>query len=229
MAIPSGNVALKDRQLLDYQDFRESLADEWTARQAAAIKSVDPDALVSVGMVQWSVPVLLPGLRYYAAFRPERQARFLDFMEIHFYPLDGGAFDYRSEADEARNLAYLESVVRAVARPDKPTVLSEFGWYGGGKPKFDGGKHPAATEEQQANYCRRVVETSAGYVCGWLNWGFFDEPQANDCSELTGLATSDGKIKAWEKPFRNWRGSIGTNVFRRRRRGRVRGWIGRHV
>jgi len=140
-------------------------------------------------------------VRYYAAFRPERQAKLLDFLEIHFYPLARGAYDYRSQADELANLACLETVVREAARPGKPVVLAEFGWYGGGKPKFDGGAHPEATEEQQARYCRRVVETSAGVVTGWLNWGFYDHPQAGDCSELTGLLTVDGRPKAWGKTF----------------------------
>jgi hypothetical protein len=203
IAAPPAKDALKDGKLLDYQAFRESLADEWTRRQAAAIKSVDPEALVTVGLIQWSVPALLPGnARYYAAFRPERQAKFLDFLEIHFYPLARGAYDYRSPADELANLAYLESVVREAARPGKPVVLAEFGWYGGGKPKFDGGVHPEATEEQQARYCRQVVETSAGFVTGWLNWGFHDHPQAGDCSELTGLVTVDGRPKAWGKTFK---------------------------
>ena len=202
--IPSDHDALKSRQLLDYQTFREEIADEWTRRQAAAIKAADPDALVTVGLIQWSVPALLPGpVRYYSAFRPERQAKFLDFMEIHFYPFARGAFEYQSEADEAQNLADLESGVRETARPDKPTVLAEFGWYGGGKPRFDGGKHPAATEEQQARYDRRLVETSAGFVCGWLNWGFYDTPEATDCSEFTGLATATGKIKAWGTTFQS--------------------------
>jgi hypothetical protein len=200
--IPSDKDALKSRPLLDYQTFREGIADEWTRRQAAAIKSADPDALVTVGLIQWSVPALLPGpVSYYSAFRPQRQARFLDFMEIHFYPFARGAFEYHGDEDETANLAYLESVVREVAQPGKPTVLAEFGWYGGGKPRFDHGVHPAATEEQQARYCRRVVETSAGFVCGWLNWGFFDEPEATDCSEFTGLATATGKIKAWGRAF----------------------------
>jgi hypothetical protein len=199
---PPAKDALKDSKLLDYQAFREALADEWTRRQAAAIKSVDPEALVTVGLIQWSVPALLPGsVRYYAAFRPERQAKLLDFLEIHFYPLARGAYDYRNPADELANLAYLESVVREAARPGKPVVLAEFGWYGGGKPKFDGGVHPEATEEQQARYCRQVVETSAGFVTGWLNWGFYDHPQAGDCSELTGLVTVDGRPKAWGRTF----------------------------
>jgi hypothetical protein len=203
ISIPSDKDNLRDRSLLDYQSFRETLADEWTRRQVAAIKSVDPQALVTVGLIQWSVPCVLPGsVRYYAAFRPERQAKFLDFLEVHFYPLAEGAYDYRSQTDELANLAYLESVVREVSRAGKPVVLAEFGWYGGGKPKFDGGKHPAATEEQQAQYCRRVVEISAGLVTGWLNWGFYDQPEATDCSEMTGLLTADGKAKAWGTTFR---------------------------
>ncbi len=203
VAIPSDRDALGSRELLDYQEFREGLADEWTRRQVAAIKSVAPRALVTVGLIQWSVPYVLPGgLRHYAAFRPERQARFLDFVEIHFYPLAQGAYEYRNEADELANLAYLQCVVCEAARPGKPVVLAEFGWYGGGKPKFDGGRHPEATQEQQARYCRRVVETSAGLATGWLNWGFYDQPEATDCSELTGLLTADGKTKAWGATFK---------------------------
>jgi endo-1,4-beta-mannosidase len=201
--VPPPKNALRNRELLDFQSFREYLADEWTRRQAGAIKSADPEALVTVGFLQTSVPSLLWGsVGSYAAFRPERQAKFLDFLEIHFYPLARGAYEYRSEDDESANLAYLESVVREVARPGKPVVLAEFGWYGGAeKPKFDKGAHPIGTEEQQAKYLRRVIETSAGFVVGWLNWGFYDHPQATDCSELTGLLRVDGTTKAWGKTF----------------------------
>jgi hypothetical protein len=96
----------------------------------------------------------------------------------------------------------LEGIVREVARPGKPVVLAEFGWYGGvEKPKFDKGAHPIGTEEQQAKYLRRVIETSAGFVVGWLNWGFYDHPGADDCSELTGLLRVDGTTKEWGKTF----------------------------
>ena len=88
-------------------------------------------------------------------------------------------------------------------RPGKPVVLAEFGWYGGAqKPTFDRGVHPIGTEEQQAKYLRRAVETSAGFVVGWLNWGFYDYPGARDCSELTGLLHVDGTPKAWGKTFK---------------------------
>jgi len=199
-AVPQPKTAT-ERELLDYQLFREDVADEWTRRQVAAIKAADPKALVTVGLIQWSVPSLLPRVEHYSGFRPERQARLLDFLEVHFYPLDRGAYEYRNDEDEGRNLAYLESVVREVARPGKPVVVAEFGWYGGGKPKFDGGRHPFASDEQQARWCRLVVETTAGLAVGWLNWGFYDQPEATDCSELTGLLTADAKLKAWGREF----------------------------
>jgi hypothetical protein len=126
----------------------------------------------------------------------------LDFLEIHFYPAEGGGYEYKTKAGELGNLAYLEGIVREVARAGKPVVLAEFGWYGGAeKPKFDKGAHPQASEEQQAEYCRHVIETSSGFAVGWLNWGFYDQPEATDCSEQTGLLTADGKTKAWGKTF----------------------------
>ena len=201
--VPASKNALKNPELLDFQSFREYLADEWTRRQVAAIKSADPDALTTVGCLQTAVPSLFwESVADYSAFRPDRQAKFLDFLEIHFYPSERGGYEYKSEDDELANLAYLEGIVREVAKCGKPVVLAEFGWYGGAeKPKFDGGKHPSGTEEQQAKYLRRAVQTSAGFVVGWLNWGLYDHPQANDCSELTGLLTVDGKTKAWGKTF----------------------------
>ena len=198
---PPAKDSLTNRLLLDYQLFREDLADAWTRRQSAAIKSADRNALVTVGLIQWSVPSLLPGVSSYSAFRPARQARFLDFMEVHFYPLNKGFYAYSGDEDEARNLAYLESVVREVAAAGKPVVLAEFGWYGGGKLTFDNARQPSATEEQQARWNRRLVETTAGLATGWLNWGFYDHPEAKDVSQLTGLLTADGQTKAWGREF----------------------------
>jgi hypothetical protein len=200
--VPVPRGALRNRELLDFHAFREDLADEWTRRQAAAIKAADPNALVTVGLLQSSVPSVYWGGMGDAGFRPDRQARFLDFLEIHFYPLARGVYEYKSEDDELANLACLESILREVARPGKAVVLAEFGWYGGPeKPKFNKGVHPIGTEEQQAKYLRRVVEVSAGFVVGWLNWGLYDTPGAGDCSELTGLLRVDGAPKAWGKAF----------------------------
>ena len=192
-------------RLLDFQHFREEVADEWTKRQVAAIKSADPRALVTIGMIQWSVPSVLPSSWHYAAFRPARQAKFLDFLTTHFYPLANGHYDYQRE-DETKNLAYLENVVSEMARCGKPVVVGEFGWYGGGKLNY--GKFPPATEEQQARWCGEVVTSTAGMACGWLNWGFYDQPEAGDVSQLTGLLKASGEIKAWGREFKNLSGAI---------------------
>ncbi len=201
--IPPPKGSLTNRALADFQSFREDIADNWTRRQAEAIKAADSKALVTVGYLQTSVPSRFwENIGDYTGFRPSRQAKYLDFLEIHFYPSERGGYEYKSEDDELANLAYLEGIVREMAKLKKPVVLAEFGWYGGAeKPKFDHGAHPIGTEEQQAKYLRRAIETSAGFVVGWLNWGLYDTPQATDCSELTGLLTVDGKTKAWGKTF----------------------------
>jgi hypothetical protein len=204
--VPPAREAPGSRELLDYQTFREEIADEWTRCQVRAIKSADPDALVTVGFIQWSVPALLPGVQHYAAFRPERQARFLDFLEVHFYPLERGFYEYRTDEDETRNLAYLESVVREVARSGKAVVLAEFGWYGGGQLTIDNGRHPAATEEQQARWGRRAVETTRPFATGWLNWGLYDHPEARDVTQLIGLLKVDGQTKVWGREFQRLSG-----------------------
>ena len=187
--------------ILDYQHFREELADHWTAIQAEAIKSVDPDALVTVGFIQWSVPAVHPGLQHYAAFKPSRQAPYLDFMEIHFYPLAEGFYEYEKEGATEQNLSYVESIVKEVAATGKPVVIAEFGWYGGGRLKNTNQDKPAATEQQQADWNTALVTTTQGLAVGWLNWGFFDIPEAMDISELLGLYTTDRKPKAWGIAF----------------------------
>ena len=191
----------KRRQIADYQAFREEVADHWTEIQATAIRAVDSEALVTVGFIQWSVPIVIPDLKIYAAFRPSRQAKYLDFLEIHFYPLATGFYEYGKAEDEMKNRAYVESVVRETAAPGKPVVVAEFGWYGGGKLQNSNQERPAATEEEQAGWNTALVETTRGIATGWLNWGFFDIPESTDISELLGLYTADRKVKAWGKAF----------------------------
>ena len=81
-------------ELADYQRFRESIAEKWVARQSEAIHAADPDALVTVGLLQWSVPAQRLAIDQYTGFRPSVIAGHLDFMELHFYPLAAGAYGY---------------------------------------------------------------------------------------------------------------------------------------
>lgn len=205
---PPAKDAPPGKSLLDYQLFREDIADQWTRRQVAAIRSVDPQALVTTGLIQWSVPLCLAGPFHYSAFRPSRQAALLDFLEVHFYPLATGFYEYQGEESEQRNLAYLECVTREVARCGKPVVIGEFGWYGGGRLAIDGGRHPAATEDQQARWCRAAVESTAGWATGWLNWSFHDHPGAGDVTELIGLLAPDERVKAWGRAFHELSGKL---------------------
>ncbi len=187
-------------ELADYQRFRESIAEKWVARQSRAIHAADPDALVTVGLLQWSIPAQRMKIDQYTGFRPSVIAKHLDFMELHFYPLAAGVYDYGGPAAETANLAVLEAMARECAKPGLPLVIAEFGWYGGG-PLAPNGK--PATEEQQAEWCRHLLEVTSPMACGWLNWGMYDTPQAMDVSKLTGLFTVDGKEKAWGRTFRD--------------------------
>ena len=197
--VPDPSASPASPEVADYQRFRESVAEKWVARQSQAIHAADPEALVTVGLLQWSVPAQCMGLDQYTGFRPSAIAKHLDFMELHFYPLAAGAYRYESAAAETANLAVLEAMARQCAEPGLPLVIAEFGWYGGG-PLDPGG--PPATEQQQAAWCRHVVEVTSPLACGWLNWGMYDHPQAKDVSRLTGLWTVDGQEKAWGREFR---------------------------
>jgi len=200
---PLGDGPPRSRPLLEFDHFREGLADQWTRRQVQAIKSVDPQALVTVGFLSGTVPAHETWGGGYACFQPQRQAKFLDFLEVHLYPNMSG---YTDEAEQ-RNLAYCESVAREVAAAGKPVVIAEFGWYGGGpidvaKSRINKPLHlPAVSEEQQAQWCRKLIETTQGFATGWLSWGLYDHPEANDCAQRTGLFTVDGKPKAWAREF----------------------------
>ena len=185
--------------LLDFQHFRESLADDWVRVQVDAIRSADPNHLVTVGLIQWTVPVYYGRPSRYAAFCPSRIAPMLDFLSIHFYPLYGGD-PLASDENFTRNLAYLELVLRYVkaGSPQKPLFVGEFGWHGGGKP--DGLQEWSA--EDQVHWCRAAVLQGRGITSGWLNWAYADTPSSRDTTKFSGLVTDEGKPKPWGLAFR---------------------------
>ncbi len=182
-------------RLLAWQRFREHLADEWVRRQVEAIRQADPTHLVTVGYIQWSYPLVRGGNpSLYAAFNPQRQAKWLDFMCIHFYPLLGRPLESKEAWD--RNLAYLQSVL-AYCHVGKPVVLEEFGWYGGGAPRGQ----PSLTEEQQDRWIIAEIEATRRLADGWLSWPFADTPTSTDMSKYGGLVRADLTRKPWAKSF----------------------------
>jgi hypothetical protein len=208
-AIPDPHGAASSHELLRYQHFRESRAEEWVSRQAKAVRESDPGALVTVGLLQWSFPVMRMPVEQYTGFRPSHIAKSLEFIEIHFYPLTGGVYRYDGAEAETRNLACLESMAREAALTNLPVVIGEFGWYGGGP--LDA-KTQAASEDQQAQWCQHVVDATRPIACGWLNWGMYDDPQATDVSRFTGLLTADGHEKAWGRAFTQDAKEFSTNT-----------------
>jgi endo-1,4-beta-mannosidase len=201
--IPPDQAAPGSKRLLDYQRFRESIADRWVRRQVEAIRKADPNHLVTVGLIQWSVPVLHGRPSQYAAFRPSRLAPRLDFLTVHFYPLQGNP----SASPEAfeRNRAYLEFVLRCVAAgdPRKPLVVGEFGWNGGSEPN----RSPEQRAEAQKDWCVAAVRQGAGIAQGWLNWAYADTPSARDMTIFSGLVFEDGRPKPWGLAFKDFAGN----------------------
>ncbi|MHC4521569.1 MAG: beta-galactosidase, partial [Planctomycetota bacterium] len=185
-------------RLLDWQLFREHLADRWVQRQIQVLRQVDPTHLITVGYIQWSYPVIRPGdPSLYAAFNPRRQAQWLDFISIHFYPLMGRPWGSKDNWD--RNLAYLQSVL-AYCHVGKPVVLGEYGWYGGGAPPG----RPLVTEDQQGRWITAEVEASRRLAHGWLSWPFADTPDATDMSVFGGLVRYTYQYKLWALRFRSY-------------------------
>jgi len=193
--VPENHPRTGNPRLRDYQRFREHLANEWVRRQVEAIRKADPTGLVTVGYIQWSYPLVRPGNpSRYAAFNPRRQARWLDFVTIHFYPTLGSPF--QSKANWRKNLDYLQAAL-AYCHTGKPVVLAEFGWYGGGAPQ----QHPFVSEAQQADWITAEIEASRRLADGWLSWPFADSPESRDISLYAGLVKPDMSLKAWGRKF----------------------------
>ena len=189
-------------RLLDWQLFREHLADKWVRRQVEAIRQADPTHLVTVGYIQWSYPLVRGGdPSLYAAFNPQRQSRWLDFLCIHFYPLLGKPLESKEAWD--RNLTYLQSAL-AYCHVGRPVVLEEFGWYGGGAPRGQ----PSLTEDEQDRWIVAEIEATRRLSDGWLSWPFADTPTSTDMSKYGGLVRPDMTRKQWAKSFAQYASNL---------------------
>lgn len=204
VAPPLDKAERNNPRLLDWQLFREHLADQWVRRQVEAIRASDPTHLVTVGFIQWSYPLVRTGNpSLYAAFNPRRQSQWLDFVCMHFYPLLGRPFESQEAWD--RNLAYLQTVL-AYCHVGKPVVLGEYGWYGGGAPR----NLPSLTEDEQARWIVAEIEASRQVTTGWLSWPFADTPDSTDMSKFGGLVRSDLTLKPWGERFKDRASQLAT-------------------
>jgi hypothetical protein len=184
-------------RLLDWQLFREYLADEWVSKQVQTLRGADPTHLITIGYVQWSYPIARPGEPHiYSAFNPRRQTKWLDFISVHFYPLMGDQ-PFASPAYWDQNLAYLQTVL-AYCQAGKPVVLGEYGWYGGGSAQG----RMNLDEDQQNRWISAEIEASRRLAQGWLSWPFADTPEATDMAVLGGMVKEGMGVKPWGRQVR---------------------------
>lgn len=200
IAPPPQTPVLNDQRLFDYQRFREWIGDEWTRRHAEAIRAADHNHLVTVGHIQWAASIFIPGVQHYAGFNQRTNARFVDFVTIHFYPLE-----YPNPAEKPEgvqiNASYLEALLYECS-VGKPLMIGEFNWYGGGGLNVQGAwQLPEKPVEHQVEWCQALLDVSRGRVCGWLNWAFADTPTSLDVTRWSGLWTQDLQLKPWGRVF----------------------------
>jgi hypothetical protein len=215
VAVPPAEPSRGDRRLLDYQRFREHIAMEWTRRMTAAIRSADKNHMITIGHIQWAVPIILPRVDVYAGFDVRETARYLDFVTFHFYPLAAPRPCDGPEGLDV-NAAYLAAVV-ARCEVDKPIFVGEFGWYGGGDVRVgDRVVMPPQTPDDQVAWCRRLLDVTRGRTAGWLNWAYADAPPATDLSRWSGCWTSDEQLKPWGRVFGDFARTMSKNPAKRR-------------
>ncbi|MEN8157392.1 MAG: beta-galactosidase [Bacteroidota bacterium] len=105
-----------DPRLFDFQLFREDIAYIWTRRLTDALRAVDPNHLVSVGLIQFSAPIkqYVGNPATYAAFNPRKITPLLDYTSIHAYNWWGNNEDN-----------FINGVAR-YAYASKPVMLEEY-------------------------------------------------------------------------------------------------------
>ncbi len=196
--VPANGAGVDRKVYRAYVRFLEELGENWTARQCQAIRGAGAKNLITVGLVQWSTPIL--GSTSYAAICPKRVARHVDYMSQHFYPIVQ-SLKAGIDPEIPQQQGYLEIIARAARGEGKPLVMEEFGWKGGPQLRGDPCAYP---EEHQTMWCEHLVRTTARCGArGWLNWAFADCPEPNaDISGASGLWTGDAKrLKHWGRRF----------------------------
>jgi hypothetical protein len=140
---------------------RSEIARAWIRQLAAAIRAEDSSHLVTVGLVDWSLP--RPGLD--SAFHPAVIAPELDFLSVHLYPDK----DKVNEAiDTLRAFNVGKPVVIEETFPLKCSAIEFDEFFQRSKPHAAGwiGFYWGRTPEE----CRGSKEMADAFMLGWLEW-----------------------------------------------------------
>ena len=121
---------------------RPEVARAWVARLAAAVREIDRDHLITVGLVDWSLD--RPGLT--SGFLPASIVPEVDFLAVHLYPqkgkveealetLRGFAFGKPVLVEETFPLACSGTEMRQFLRDSRATAAGHIGFYWGQTPE----------------------------------------------------------------------------------------------
>ncbi len=140
---------------------RSAVARVWIRQLSNAIRAEDPEHLITVGLVDWSLP--RPGLD--SAFHPAVIAPELDFLSVHVYPEKGKV----NEAIETLKLFNIgKPVVIEETFPLKCSVQEFDEFFRRSRPHAAGwiGFYWGRTPDE----CRRSKEITDAFMLGWLEW-----------------------------------------------------------
>jgi hypothetical protein len=140
---------------------RSTVARAWIRQLSNAIRAEDSEHLITVGLVDWSLP--RPGLD--SAFHPAVIAPELDFLCVHVYPEKGKV----SEAiDTLKSFNVGKPVLIEETFPLKCSAAEFDEFFQRSKPQAVGwiGFYWGRTPEE----CRRSREITDAFMLGWLEW-----------------------------------------------------------
>jgi hypothetical protein len=186
-----------DLRAYDFRNYLNERGYDWCKRNSQAIRSACPEHMIVSGNNTWITPD--QDLWLANGFHNRAVEDLFDFVTFHPYPACLAAPTGHGDPldDEQAMQFWLHSCI-ANARYEhfgKPIVVQEFGWYGGGESHFLC-PLPYRSEQEHADYTRRLVDTLAPHVNGFVNWPTMDMPSASDISNHGGIFTSDARPKA---------------------------------
>ena len=140
---------------------RSDVARAWVRQLATAIRAEDPAHLLTVGLVDWSLP--RPGLD--SAFHPAVIAPELDFISVHLYPEKGKvseAIETLKRFNVGQPVVLEETFPLKCSRAEFDEFFLRSKPYAAGWIGFYWGRTP--------DECRRSQEMTDAFMLGWLEW-----------------------------------------------------------
>lgn len=202
IGIPEDANVFNSPMIWDYQLFKNEISRNFVKRCVNAIRKYDKNHLVSIGLHPGTVPFDGEKPGRYFGFDPHYIGDLLDYISLHWYPYYDDMELYEKPENFEKNMALLMASVKYV-HINKPVILEEFGYYGGGTAPNMPWRKPFSyiTQKQQADWTLGVIERSKEFCSGWLNWGFMDYPEAQDPTRYQGFFDDYGNLKELGKRF----------------------------